>query len=324
MGAEAKRLRAAVIGVGYLGAFHAEKYAAMPDVDLAWVYDANRERAAEIASKVGSTAAESLEQALADVDLVSLVVPTAAHLEAGLAAVAAGVPMLVEKPLAATAAQGRELVEAAAAASVLVQVGHLERFNPVFDQVRETVSAPRFIECHRLSPFGGRGADTSVIFDVMIHDLDLISYLVGRPLVSVDAIGVSVLSDHEDICNARLRFEGGAVANVTASRVSLKRERKLRVFQNDAYASLDLDGRRVLIARRKEGGANFDPAAPMESIDVEEKAFEGADPLADEIRSFVDCVSSGLKPRVDGRAGLAALEMAEAVQDAVARSAKEV
>jgi predicted dehydrogenase len=323
MKSESGRLRAAVVGVGYLGAFHAEKYAAMPDVDLACVYDADQGRAEEIAARVGTRAAASIEEALSGVDAVSLVVPTAFHLEAGLAAVAAKVPMLVEKPLAASAADGRRLIDAADAAGLMVQVGHLERFNPVFDQVRETVSKPRFIECHRLSPFGGRGGDTSVIFDVMIHDLDLIAYLVGRPLVSVDAVGVAVLSDHEDICNARLRFEGGAVANVTASRVSLKRERKLRVFQSDAYASLDLDARRVLVARRAPGAANFDPAAPMDSIDVEEKSFEGADPLADEIRSFVDCVRDGTAPRVDGRAGLAALEMAEAVQAAVHRAQSE-
>ncbi|MFT4572170.1 MAG: putative dehydrogenase [Hyphomicrobiaceae bacterium] len=310
-------LRVAVIGVGYLGGFHASKYAALPDVRLACVYDTDPQRAKEVADLYGTEVAPTLEAAFAAADAVSIAVPTAEHLRVGLAAAEAGLPMLVEKPLAATAAEGRQLVAAAAAAGVLLQVGHLERFNPVFDDVRRIVCEPKFIECHRLSPFAGRGSDTSVVHDVMIHDLDLIAYLVGQPLLDVQAVGVPVLSSHEDICNARLSFKGGAIANVTASRVSLKRERKLRIFQTDAYASVDLDKREVTVARRKPGSPVFDPSAPMDSIDVEVRSFEGADPLADEIAAFVSSVRNGTAIMVDGEAGLAALEMAERVLDAV-------
>jgi predicted dehydrogenase len=318
------RLRVAVLGVGYLGALHASKVAALADAELACVYDTDAGRAAEVAAKYTTTAAATLDEAIAAADAVSIVVPTEAHLEVGLRAVAAGKPMLVEKPLAATAEAGARLVAAAREAGLPLQVGHLERFNPVFQDLRRIVDTPRFIECHRLSPFAGRGTDTSVVHDLMIHDLDLITFLVGRPVVEVEAVGVPVLSKHEDICNARLRFEGGAIANVTASRVSLKRERKLRIFQSDAYASVDLDKREAVIARRKADAPEFDPAAPMDSIDVEVRSFEGADPLGDEIAAFVACVREGRAPVVDGQAGLAALELAERVVAAARASRSEL
>lgn len=313
-------LKVAVIGVGYLGGLHASKYAALPDAELVCVYDTDPERARVVAEANQTVVAATMEEALAAAEAVSIAVPTADHLRVGLAAVDAGLPMLVEKPLAATAAEGLRLVEAAEAASLLVQVGHLERFNPVFQDLRGIVCEPRFIECHRLSPFAGRGADTSVVHDVMIHDLDLIAFLVGRPLLDVEAVGVPVLSAHEDICNARLRFEGGATANVTASRVSLKRERKLRIFQPDAYASVDLDKREVTVARKKPNAPAFDPEAPMDTIDVEVRSFEGADPLGDEIAAFVKAIRTGMPAAVDGRAGLAALEMAEQVLEAARRA----
>ena len=277
-------LRVAVIGVGYLGAFHAEKYAALPDVTLKCVFDTDAPRAAVVAEKNGCRVAADIDDALADVDAVSVAVPTAAHAAVGQAAARAGVHMLVEKPLTADSASGRALVAAAAEAGVLLQVGHLERFNPVLADVHSIVADPRFIECHRLSPFAGRGGDTDVVHDVMIHDLDIIAYLVDRPLVAVDAVGVPVLSGQVDIANARLRFEGGCTANVTASRVSLKRERKLRIFQQDAYASVDFDERRVLVARRKDTAPADIASNPMDAIDIDERqSEEGRNPPASQL-----------------------------------------
>ena len=221
------------------------------------------------------------------------------------------------------------LVEAAARTGVLLQVGHLERFNPAFADLPTLVARPRFIECHRLAPFAGRGADTDVVFDVMIHDLDLIAFVVGRPLVAVEAIGVPVLSDHADISNARLRFEGGCIANVTASRVSLKRERRLRIFQEDAYVAVDFDARSLRVVRRRPGSGPVDPAAPMDAIEVEERTFaDDADPLRDEIAAFVAAVRGGGaagigggRAGLTGREALVALELAERVRSAAAAEA---
>ncbi len=305
-------LRTGVIGVGYLGAFHADKYAALEDCRLVGVFDADPARAREIAARHGVRAFDSAEELVAEVDAASIAVPTRAHFEVGMAAIARGVSVLMEKPLAATAEEGRELVAAADAAGVVLQVGHLERFNPVFAEVRDIVDRPRFIECHRLSPFAGRATDTDVVHDVMIHDLDLLAYVVGSPLVAAEVVGVPVLSPHADIANARLRFGGGAIANVTASRVSLKRERKMRIFQTDTYVAIDFVERSILIARRRQGVV-ADPANPMAAIEVETRNFADADPLREEIADFVACVRERRRPRVAGADGLVALAMAEAV-----------
>jgi len=338
-------LRAGVVGTGHLGALHAAKYAATEGARLAGVFDPDPVRAAQVAATHGCTAFPSLAALLGAVDCASIAASTAAHHEAGLAAIAAGVHLLVEKPLAASLEDARALVEAAEARGVLLQVGHLERFNPAFADLPQLAGHPRFIECHRLSPFAGRGADVDVIFDVMIHDLDLIAFVVGRPLAAVEAIGVPVISDHADIANARLRFDGGCIANVTASRVSLKRERRLRIFQEDAYVAVDFDSRSLRVIRRRPGAAAFDPAFPMDGIEVEERSFaEDADPLRDEIGEFVAAVRERIRgqvqisasseplvqsagksvpvPRtVSGREALVALEIAERVRAAVAAEA---
>lgn len=315
-----------------MGAIHAAKYAAMSGVELVGVYDADAARATEVASAVGCTAFEKLTDLLAAVDCASIAASTAAHYGAAMAAIDAGVHVLVEKPLAASLEEGRKLVAAAARAHVMLHVGHLERFNPAFADLPSIVGHPRFIECHRLAPFAGRGADTDVIFDVMIHDLDLIAYVVGRPLVSVEAIGVPVLSSHADIANARLRFEGGAIANVTASRVSLKRERRLRIFQEDAYVAVDFDARSLRIVRRRADAGPIDLASPMDTIQMEERTFaDGADPLRDEIAAFVAAVGGHMAASgaaqsdgdsdagdgLTGREALVALEIAERVRAAI-------
>jgi len=317
-----RALRAGVIGVGYLGELHARKYAAAGGVDLVAVFDVDGERAKTVAAQTGCTAAESMDELLGAVDLVSIAVPTMAHAEVGTVVAAAGVHMLMEKPLAADSVSGRRLSEAAAAAGVTLQVGHLERFNPAFDDMLEVVGRPRFIECHRLSPFAGRGADTDVVFDVMIHDLDILAYLVGRPVAHVEAVGVAVLSEKVDIANARLRFEGGCIANVTASRVSLKRERKLRVFQEDGYVSIDFDARSAVVAWRDASASARSHSAdacvdPMQAIRVENRAFGEADPLRAEIDAFVACVRDGRPPLVGPADGLAALTIADLIVSAL-------
>ena len=319
-------VRAGVIGAGHLGALHAAKYAGADGVELVGVYDIDAARARKVASRHHCRAFDDLGELLSEVRCVSVAASTVAHFEVARAAIARGVDLLVEKPLAATAAEATTLVEAAEAAGVLLQVGHLERFNPAFADLPSIIGHPRFIECHRLSPFAGRGVDTDVIFDVMIHDLDLIAFVVGRELVSVEAIGVPVLSDHADISNARLRFEGGCIANVTASRVSLKRERRLRIFQEDAYVAVDFDARTLRVVRKRPGAGAFDPAAPMDSIVVEERTFgDDADPLRAEIEAFVAAVRAGgaragvvLPPgiAVSGREALVALVIAERVREA--------
>ena len=310
-----EKLKAAVVGVGYLGALHAAKYAAHPAVELVAVFDTDLPRAREVAAGLGCESAPTLDRLLAGSDLVSVAVPTVEHLKVGLAAASAGVHMLVEKPLAKGTGEGRRLAQAADRAGVVLQVGHLERFNPVFDDMRQTVTTPRFIECHRLSPFAGRGGDTNVVYDLMIHDLDLISFLVGEKVSSLEAVGVAVVSGEVDIANARLRFEGGCTANVTASRVSLKRERKLRIFQEDAYVSVDFDGRQVRVVRRKPGSRAAE--RPMDGISVEETALESGDPLAVEIADFIDCVALSRRPTVGAREGMEALELAERVMESM-------
>lgn len=314
----AERLPVGVVGVGHLGALHAEKYAARGDVALIGVYDNDVERAAAVAARVGCPAAPSLSQLLSSSNAVSIAVPVAAHETVGLEAIAAGCHVLMEKPLAASLVAGERLVSASRDAGVLLQVGHIERFNPVIRDLHHIVSRPRFVECHRLAPFAGRGTDTDVVLDVMIHDLDLLAYLVDDDVVSVDAVGVPVLSRNVDIANVRIRFRSGCVANVTASRVSLKRERKLRIFQEDTYVSMDFDARSALIARR-------DPNAPvgpdgtidMSAIGVEVREFAGADPLAAEIDAFVAAVRGRAAPGVSAVEALDALRLAERIRGAM-------
>lgn len=323
-----ERVRAGVVGAGHLGALHAAKYADMARAGdaciLAGVYDPDCAKAAAVAAACECPSFGTLDELLASVDCASIASSTTAHLATASAAIACGVHVLVEKPLASSLADAEALVAAAAKAGVLLQVGHLERFNPAFADLPSIVGHPRFIECHRLSPFAGRGADTDVIFDVMIHDLDLIAFVVGRPLVSVEAIGVAVLSGYADIANARLRFEGGCIANVTASRVSLKRERRLRIFQQDAYVAVDFDARSLRVIRCSPGAAPLDPAAPMDGIEVDERTFAGgADPLRDEIAAFVASVRGGAGAgdagaAVSGREALVALGIAERVRAAAA------
>jgi predicted dehydrogenase len=305
-------VRAAVVGVGYLGAFHAEKYASLPGVELVGVADLDRGRAEAIARTVGTSAIASIDELFGRIDCASVAVPTPAHYQVAAALLERGIDVLVEKPLTATLEEGRRLVALAAARQRILQVGHLERFNPAIRSLAAILTEPRFIECHRLAPFSERGTEVDVILDLMIHDLDVILSVVASPLERVEAVGVPVLSETADIANARLRFASGAVANVTASRVATKRERKIRFFQADAYVTVDYGDRSIRIFRRVPGADGVPP-----TIDVSEQHFSEADPLFDEIEAFVRAVRTRTTPLVDGVTAVRAMEVAERIRSAL-------
>ena len=307
-----RRVRAAVVGVGYLGKFHAEKYASEPGVELVAVVDADAERAQALAATHGCEALTNAKELLGRVDCASIATPTPSHAEVGLMLLDAGIDVLVEKPITATLDEARALVRRADERDRILQVGHLERFNPAFRALGEILTHPRFLECHRLAPFVERGTDVDVVLDLMIHDLDVILSIVRSPVVSVEAVGVPVVTSTVDIANARLRFENRAIANVTASRVSLKRERKLRIFQEDTYISVDYDEKAMRICRRQPGENGALPA-----IDVEERSVESGDALREEIRHFLAAVRTREQPLVSGREGLQAMEVAHQVLDSV-------
>lgn len=305
-------LRAAVVGVGYLGAFHADKYASLPGVELVAVVDTNLDRAQAVASKCGTRAVTDHSALFGAVDCVSLAVPTNHHYAVAREFLDHDIDVLVEKPITQTAEEGRRLVELAAARGRILQVGHLERFNPAIRSLAGVLTRPRFIECHRLAPFTERGTEVDVILDLMIHDLDIILSIVDRPIERVEAVGVPVLSETVDIANARLRFQGGTIANITASRVALKRERKIRFFQEDTYVSVNYGDRSIQICRRIP-----DPAGGHASIDVSQQDFGVADALFDEIEAFLVSVRTREKPLVDGATAVRALEVAELVRGAL-------
>jgi predicted dehydrogenase len=301
------RTRAAVVGAGYLGSFHAEKYAAAAGCELVAVADVDFPRAEALAARLGTRAVADFTELVGTIDCASVVVPTQHHHVVATALLAAGVDCLVEKPLAASAALARDLVRVAHEHGRILQVGHLERFNPALTRLARIIDRPRFIECHRLAPFTLRGADVDVVRDLMIHDLDLIRLLVPGEVLSVEAVGVPVVTPAIDIANARLRFAGGCIANVTASRVSVKRERKLRLFQPDAYLAFDLAEGSVRICRRTPGPGGLAEVA-WEQIDL-----GAVDALAREIDAFLASVRTRSRPAVTGEDGCAALELAERI-----------
>jgi len=301
-------LRAAVVGVGHLGKFHAEKYAASSKAKLVAVVDIDEARSRAVGELLKTEWFADYRRLLGRVDCVSVAVPTQLHHPIAKDFLQAGVHVLVEKPLAVDVVQGRELVELAERRGVVLQVGHLERFNPAIRRLDGLIHQPRFIECHRLAPFVERGTDVDVVLDLMIHDIDVIASLVRAPVETVEAVGVAVLTNQPDIANARIKFADGCIANVTSSRVSMKRERKVRFFQPDAYISIDYDQRRAQVFRKPPSGGGW--------LDIRGETVEirDGDPLADEIDSFLECVRGGEMPLVGGREGLRALEIASAIR----------
>ena len=301
------KIKAAVVGVGYLGKFHAEKYAASSQADLVAVVDLDEKRAREIAAPLGAAAFTDYRELAGRVQCASVAVPTRHHFQVAQDLIDAGIDLLVEKPLTADIGEARSLVAAAQTRNVILQVGHLERFNPAIRRLEGVIREPKFVECHRLAPFVERGTDVDVVLDLMIHDIDVISSLVRAPVERAEAVGVPVLTDKPDIANARIKFANGCIANVTSSRVSLKRERKIRFFQPDAYISIDYDQRRAQIYHKPAPGAGW------LDIRAENIEIKDGDALADEIESFLECVQSRSMPLVGGLEGLRALEIASLI-----------
>jgi len=301
-----KPVRCAVIGAGYLGKFHAEKYAALKDCELVAVVDADETTARTIAERHEVRALVDYRELLGAVDAVSIVVPTSLHHAVSHDFLDAGAHVLVEKPITVTLEEADELIRIADRNKRILQVGHLERFNAAVLGLGLAEEPPLFIESHRLSPFNPRATDVSVVLDLMIHDIDIILDMMGSEVERIDASGTPVLTDELDIANARITFQNGAVANVTASRVSMKTERKMRLFRPNAYISIDFQNR--VLVRHKTGQKEMFPGIP--EIETEESVFASGDALLEEIKHFIGCIREGREPLVSGRAGRRALATA--------------
>jgi len=315
-----QKLRVAVIGAGYLGKFHAEKYANLDSVDLVGVVDIHKAKAEEVARKVNTRAYRDYKEILGKVDAVSVVVPTPAHFVVSKDFLANDVDVLIEKPMTQTLAEADELIEYSEKRGLIIQVGHLERFNPAVAALRDkdTIKKPLFIESHRLSIYQERGTDVSVVLDLMIHDIDIILNFVRSEVKTIHAAGVAVITQHVDIANARLEFENGCVANVTASRISTKNERKIRLFQRDAYISVDFAKREITVINQ---GAN-----PKEGLipgmQINQLKFAQRDALADELSAFVGAVRRREVPAVTGQMGREALKIALNIMDQIHSSTR--
>jgi len=300
-------LKVGVIGVGALGQHHARVYAELPEAELVGVVDRDPERAAAIAARHGCRVFAGVEALAEEVDAVSVAVPTVDHLAVARTLLEAGRHVLVEKPIASTLEEADELIALAARRDLRLQVGHVERFNPALQALRGAVAQPRFIEVHRLGAFSPRSLDIDVVLDLMIHDLDIVLDLDGSEPVQVDAVGVPVLTPRVDIANARLRFASGLIANLTASRVSVDRVRKFRVFAPRTYVSVDLAAREARVFRLLGGDAQ-DP-----QIDMQDFPASPEEPLRLQLASFVAAVGSGRRPVVSGEDGRRALALARTI-----------
>jgi predicted dehydrogenase len=294
-----KTLRVGVVGVGHIGSNHARLYAEIPSAEFSAIYDVDVAKANAIGKKYGVTPAPSLEQFAEMIDAASVATPTNTHYQVAYSLLCRGKHLLIEKPITENTKDASELAEMAARYHLILQVGHVERFNPILSALEARLAHPRFIEAHRLSPYPDRSTDIGVVLDLMIHDLEIILHLVRSSVQSIDAVGVPVLSRGEDIANARLRFENGCIANVTSSRISPERMRKIRVFQEDAYLSLDYQNQSGEIYRRLGGRIARD------KVEIERE-----EPLKRQLMSFVECASTGREPRVSGFQATAALELA--------------
>ena len=303
------KLRIAVIGVGHLGKHHARILSTLPGALLVAVVDTNRSRADEVAAGSGTRAVYDAHEIIGQVDAVTIAVPTEKHLEIALPFLTSGVPALVEKPMARSLSEADEMIAAAATSGAALAVGHTERFNPAVDTARSLLSDPRFIEVHRLGTFPERSLDIDVVFDLMIHDLDVVLSLVHAEVVSIEAVGVPVLTGRVDIANARLRFANGCIANVTASRISRDRVRKIRFFQPMAYLSIDYAAQKVEMWKLVRG------PGLMPSIQGGEVDVPNEEPLKRELADFVDAVVSKRAPLVDGAQGRRALALAQRITD---------
>jgi predicted dehydrogenase len=311
-----EKLRVAVIGVGYLGKFHVEKFSKMADVDLVGIVDIDKARAVEIAKRYSLTPYFSHEEISGKVDAVSVVVPTPDHFNISKYFLERDVDVLIEKPMTISLEEADELIDFAESRGLLIQVGHLERFNPAVVALEGIVKKPMFIESHRLSIFQPRGTDVSVVLDLMIHDIDIILNYVRSDVKTIHAAGIPVVSNHVDIANARLEFESGCVANVTASRISTRKERKIRMFQREAYISVDFANHEITIISQNGGkGEGIIPG-----MDIQQLCFTKKDALEDELSSFVRAVRDRESPEVTGQMGRDALRVALNIMEQIQTS----
>ncbi len=294
-----KTIRAGVVGPGSIGINHARIYSELPGCELTAIFDANRQNAERASARYGGKACTSLEEFASLVDVASVATPTEFHHEVGTALLKNRKHLLIEKPIATSTEQALDLAATAAAQNCILQVGHIERFNPGLEALEQQLRNPRFLEVTRLSPYPNRSMDIGVVLDVMIHDLEILLHLVRSPVISVDPVGIAVLSRGEDIANVRIRFENGCVANLTASRISRDKVRKIRIFQEDAYLSLNYQKQNGYILRLKGG-----------EIRRERVKVVKGEPLQRELAAFVTCSREGLQPRVTGREAAAALDLA--------------
>lgn len=310
------RLRTAVVGAGYLGRFHAQKHAALPQVELVGVCDIDAHAGRRVAAEAGSRYFGDHRELVGRIDAVTIAATTSAHYELARFFLENGVHVLVEKPMTRTAEEGARLTDLADSRGLKLQVGHVERFNPALLSARESLTDVRFIECHRLAPFKPRGADVNVVLDLMIHDLDVMLSLVDAAPCSVSAVGIAVLTSTVDIANARVEFDGGAIANITASRVSTSAQRKFRVFQQNRYVSIDFGEGEV--QRVISDGAWQEGQEPLK---VESWNLDKGDALLAETEAFVDAVLNDRPCVVPGSDGVAALRLAEAIIEDIERRA---
>ena len=307
-------IRTAVIGVGYLGKFHAQKYSQLKNSKLLAVVDKNFEIAKEVATSTGCTAITDYRELLGQVDAVSIAVPTDLHFDVAKEFLTHQSHVLVEKPITTTLEQADKLIALAKQNDRIIQVGHLERFNPAMVALEQQLTEPKFIESHRLAPYNPRGTEVNVVLDLMIHDIDIILDIVDSEVEKIDASGTAVLSQDIDIANARIVFKNGCVANVTASRASSKTDRKMRIFQNDAYLSVDFQNRELAIYRK--GNTEMHPGIP--NIDIQTYLYDKSDALLTEIDHFITSIKDGSSPKVTGHDGRRALQTAIQISELLA------
>jgi predicted dehydrogenase len=318
-GPASQRLRVGVVGIGYLGRFHAEKYAAIPEADLVGLADLLPERTKEWADKLRTESFASHLDLLGKVDAVSVVVPTDLHYSIARDFLESGCDVLVEKPISTTVQQADEMIELARRKGRVLQVGHLERFNPAVLAARGKIQAPIFIESHRLTPFRGRGTEVDVVLDLMIHDLDIILSFVRSSIKEIHAVGIPVLTEKVDIANTRVEFDGGCVANITASRISFEDRRRIRVFQPETYLTLDYASKEITLYHRI-----FSAGKQRFELSAEQVEVEPGDALEKEIRSFVHSCLRRTPPLVTGEDGRNALAVATRISEQIQENIKKI
>jgi predicted dehydrogenase len=319
-----KILRAAVIGVGHLGQHHARNYAQNPRCRLHWVVDTDLARATRIAKEYGAKATADYRDVLGNVDCASIVTPTVTHFEIARDCLEAGIHCLVEKPICSSVLDAAKLSIEAGRRQLILQVGHIEHFNVAVQRFFDLLTTPRFIECHRLGPFNPRIKDVGVVMDLMIHDIDIIMRIVKAPILSIDAVGVNIVTDMEDIANARITFANGCIANITASRVTPKPLRKLRVFQDDAYISLDYQNQSMEVYKRLPNPDFQKAGDPRYIIESRKMRIKREEPLKLELDHFLDCVERGRPPMTGGVEAMEALDVVIKITEMVRQRASSL